>query len=137
MGASSGKRSSLFVGSDVAAKTFTASWTDETLPPIRSLTFDQTPDGYATLQEQLLTSGHAPQTNLMVMEATGTYWITLAVTLVEAGYRVRVINAAQAHAFAKALLKRAKTDASDAQTLAHLAAKLQPEPWTPSPAVFT
>jgi transposase len=31
---------------------------------------------------------------------------------------VSVINPAQAHHFAKALLKRAKTDAIDAQTLA-------------------
>lgn len=34
------------------------------------------------------------------------------------------------------MLKRAKTDAIDAQTLAHLAAVLQPHAWTPPPAVY-
>jgi transposase len=47
-----------------------------------------------------------------------------------------VINPSQAHDFAKALLKRAKTDAIDAQTLAQLAALLQPECWTPPPAIY-
>jgi len=49
---------------------------------------------------------------------------------------VSVINPAQAHHFAKALLKRAKTDAIDAQTLAQLASLLQPALWTPPPAVY-
>jgi len=49
---------------------------------------------------------------------------------------VSVINPSQAHDFAKALLKRAKTDAIDAHTLAHLAALLQPERWTPPPAIY-
>jgi transposase len=137
MGSSSDAKYSLFVGIDVAAKTLSAAFIDGTRPPSRSLSYHQTPAGYRALQEQLIATGHTPQTTLVVMEATGTYWVTLAITLVEAGYRVSVINAAQAHAFAKALLKRAKTDAIDAQTLAHLAAKLQPESWTPPPAVYT
>src|SRR5262245_1541578 len=44
------------------------------------------------------------------MEATGSYWITLATQLIHAGFQVSVINPAQAHHFVKALLKRAKTD---------------------------
>jgi transposase len=70
------------------------------------------------------------------MEATGSYWISLATALVEAGFAVSVINPKQAHDFANALLKRAKTDAIDAQTLAQLAAMLQPAPWTPPPAIY-
>jgi transposase len=69
-----------------------------------------------------------PDQVLVVMEATGSYWITLATQLVHAGFQVSVINPAQAHHFAKALLKRAKTDAVDAQTLAQLAMLLQPTP---------
>jgi transposase len=53
------------------------------------------------------------------------------------GAAVSVINPAQAHDFAKALLKRSKTDAIDAQTLAELAARLQPARWTPPPAIYT
>jgi transposase len=70
------------------------------------------------------------------MEATGSYWISLATRLVHAGFGVSVINPAQAHHFAKALLKRAKTDAIDAQTLAQVAMVLQPAPWTPPPQIY-
>jgi len=49
------------------------------------------------------------------------------------GFVVSVINPAQAHHFAKAPLKRTKTDAIDAQTLDQLAMVLQPEPWKPPP----
>ncbi len=71
-----------------------------------------------------------------MVEATGNYWVALAVTLHEAGYRVSVVNPRQAHHFAKAQLRRAKTDALDARDLAQLAAALQPAPWSPPPAVY-
>jgi transposase len=48
-----------------------------------------------------------------------------------------VVNPKRAHDFAKGLLKRAKTDAIDAETLARLGALLQPAPWTPPPAIYT
>jgi transposase len=41
------------------------------------------------------------------------------------------------HDFAKALLKRSKTDATPAQTLAELGGRLQPERWTAPPQVYT
>jgi transposase len=69
------------------------------------------------LQQQLCANGISPQAILVVLEATGSYWITLATTLAEAGFAVSAINPAQAHDFAKALLKRAKTDDLDAQML--------------------
>jgi transposase len=43
---------------------------------------------------------------------------------------------AQAHHFAKALLNRSKSDAIDAQVLATLAAKLQPQPWKPASQTY-
>jgi len=70
------------------------------------------------------------------MEATGSYWVSLATTLAQAGFAVAVINPDQADNFAKALLQRAKTDAIDARTLAQLAALLQPALWTPPPAIY-
>jgi transposase len=126
----------LFVGIDIAAKTLTAVWQAPDGPASRPLTLEQTPSGFARLQARLRASGVAPADTLVVMEATGSYWVNLATTLTQAGFRVSAINAAQAHYFAKALLKRAKTDAVDAQTLARLAALLQPAPWTPPPAVY-
>jgi transposase len=77
---------------------------------------------------------------LVVMEATSTYWIMLAVELHDAGYCVSVINPAQAHYFARALLRRAKTDQLDAVTLAQLAqalhSQLQLPAWTPPPRIY-
>jgi transposase len=70
------------------------------------------------------------------MEATASYWVSLATTLSQAGFGVSVINPAQAHHFAKAQLKRAKTDVLDAQTLAELAQALVPQRWTPPPPIY-
>src|SRR5690348_14352548 len=124
----------LFVGVDIAA----ASATVVALPAggkgSRARQIPQTPQGYAELHTYLQATEIPPADTLVVMEAPGSYWISLATTLVAAGYGVSVISPSQAHDFAKALLKRAKTDAIDAQTLAQLAALLQPDRWTPPPA---
>ena len=126
----------LYVGIDIAADTFTAAWRTRAGKPTLPLTAEQTPAGFATLHRRLAASGAASADTLVVMEATGNYWVALAVTLHEAGYRVAVVNPRQAHHFAKAQLRRAKTDALDAQDLAQLAAALQPAPWAPPPAVY-
>jgi transposase len=127
----------LFVGIDIAAKTCAVAWTSASSQPSRAITIDQTPRGFTLLQQRLATLEPDPQAILVVMEATGTYWMRLATHLIGAGIAVSVINPAQAHDFAKALLKRSKTDAIDAQTLAELAARLQPAHWTPPPQVYT
>jgi transposase len=127
---------SLFVGVDIAATTATVAWMQPNKKASRPVTVGQTPAGYAHLERKLRATGTAPAEVLVVMEATGSYWITLATRLVQAGFGVSVINPAQAHHFAKALLKRAKTDAIDAQTLAQLAMMLHPTPWTPPPPIY-
>jgi transposase len=71
-----------------------------------------------------------------VLEATGSYWISLAVFLHQAGYAVSVVNPAHAHAFARSLPRRAKTDALDAQLLARFAQERQPSRWTPPEQVY-
>lgn len=126
----------LFVGIDIAKASASVAWmsTERTLS--RVMTIEQTLQGFRTLQQRLLSTGYAAQSILVVMEATGSYWMNLALSLTQADFRVSVINPDQAHHFAKALLKRAKTDAIDAQTLAQLAALLQPAVWNPPPAMF-
>ena len=127
----------LFVGIDIAAMTCAVSWMALQAQPTRAITIKQSPAGFAELERQLLAIEPDPRAVLIVMEATGTYWMRLASSLSEAGFAVSIINPAQAHAFAKALLKRSKTDAIDAQTLAELGARLQPERWSPPPQVYT
>jgi transposase len=126
----------LFVGIDIAATTAEISIQRPAAKASRSFTIDQTPEGFNRLVHKLQAAGQEPSQVLVVMEATGSYWISLATRLVHDGFRVSVINPSQAHHFAKALLKRAKTDAIDAQTLAQLAMILQPEPWMPPPQIY-
>jgi transposase len=98
--------------------------------------FEQTAHDMQWLQRRLLATGCAAERTLVVMEATGNYWIRLATSLHQAGFAVSVINPRQAHHFAQALLQRAKTDAVDAKMLAELAIRLQPAPWSAAPAVY-
>ncbi len=126
----------LCVGIDIAAATFTAAWARTDTPVSPAHTYTQTPHGFAALQTALATTAVAAAETLVVMEATGSPWIALAVALHTAGYRVSVINPLQTHHFAKAQLRRAKTDAPDAQDLCRLAAVLRPPVWTPPPAVY-
>ena len=127
----------LYVGVDIAAISAKVSW----LVPgeASDSRYHHGADTSGVLSSRSF--GSSPQATLLssilvVMEATGSYWISLATTLTHAGFAVSVINPAQAHHFAKALLKRAKTDAIDAQTLAQLAYLLHPTPWTPPPPVY-
>jgi transposase len=112
-----------------------AAWLASGGQPGTPVTGEQTPAGVAALQRRLRATGCPPAATLVVMEATGNYWVALAVALHEVGYRVAVVNPRQAHHFAKAQLRRAKTDALDARDLAELATALRPAPWTPPPAV--
>ena len=126
----------LYVGVDVAATTCVAAWLAPGGTPTMPCTIEQTATGFATLQRRLQATAAPPPATLVVLEATGTYWVALAVALHEAGYRVAVVNPRQAHHFAKAQLRRAKTDALDARDLARFAATLCPAPWTPPPPVY-
>ena len=73
---------------------------------------------------------------LVVMEATGTYWIELATFLDSRGFPLSVINPATARDFAKSLLIKLKNDQIDAQMLARLAITHKPALWTPPPQIY-
>ena len=63
----------LFAGVDIAAKTFTASWTSGGAPRDRALTFPQTPAGFTAFQDRLRSLGVSEAQTLIVIEATGSY----------------------------------------------------------------
>lgn len=67
------------------------------------------------------------QPELIVLEATGGMEIDVTVELTTAELAVAVINPRQARDFAKATGQLAKTDAIDAQVLAHFADAIRPE----------
>ena len=64
---------------------------------------------------------------LIVLEATGGMEIDAVIKLTEAKLSVAVINPRQARDFAKATGTLAKTDAIDAQLLAHFADAIRPQ----------
>jgi transposase len=63
------------------------------------------------------------------LEATGVYYLDLALALADAGVQLMVLNPKAAHNFAKVLLKNSKTDAVDADTLAQYAERMPYQPW--------
>jgi transposase len=65
---------------------------------------------------------------LVVLEATGGLELTLTGELAAVGLPVAVVNPRHVRDFARAAGKLAKTDALDAQVLAHFAEAMQPEP---------
>lgn len=66
---------------------------------------------------------------VVVMEATGIYYLDAAVALFRADIAVSVINPRAAHHFAKAMLQRSKTDRIDAAVLAEYALRMTLKPW--------
>lgn len=65
---------------------------------------------------------------LIVLEATGGLEVPVTATLAAAGFAVAVVNPRQVRDFAKAVGQLAKTDALDAQVLAHFAEVIRPAP---------
>jgi transposase len=105
----------LYCGIDIAAKTFTASKCLPDEDPSKAINFKQTPEDFNQLRKYLLSSGLTPDQILVVMEATGTYWIELASFLANSGFAVSVINPSTMRDFAKSLLLKPKNDLLDAR----------------------
>lgn len=113
-----------FVGIDVAAKSFDVVVLSDGRAS-KAEQFSQTPMGHATVIRKL--RKHAPE--LVVIEATGIYYLDLAVALFKAGLPVSVINPKSFHHFAALKLKGNKTDAADAALLAEYAQCMKPRQW--------
>jgi transposase len=75
----------------------------------------------------------SPAATIIVLEATSTYWIRLAVTLHQAGYTIAVVNPKLLHNYAKSLPRRSKTDSLDAQVAVRFAMERPLPAWTPPP----
>lgn len=102
----------------------------------KSRVFDNTPAGHASLTHWLIERGAAQETTHICMEATGPYSEIVAIALVEAGWRVSVVNPARIKGFAQGELTRNKTDRADASLLARFCAAMRPGLWTPPPVAW-
>lgn len=114
------------VGIDIAAKTF-----DMVIrrsgKPSKPSTFKQTPAGHAAVIKQL----KKLKPRSIVMEATGIYYLDLAVAIAEAGLPVSVINPKSFRHFCALKLNGTKTDGVDAALLAEYGERMAPRLWTP------
>ena len=81
-------------------------------------------DGVASITASVVTA----RATLAVIEATGGYETLVAAGLAAAGVPVAVVNPRQVRDFARATGRLAKTDALDADVLAHFAEAVRPEP---------
>jgi transposase len=124
----------LYLGIDIAAASFAAHWQSTDKAQSGSGSYQQNEKDYQRLHKQLslITS---PAETLVVLEATGNYWLTLAFFLYERNYAVSVINPVRARRFAQMQLRHTKTDAVDAQLLCDFGQMVSPKLWTPPPSV--
>ncbi|NJN52925.1 MAG: IS110 family transposase [Gammaproteobacteria bacterium] len=70
----------------------------------------------------------------VLVEATGIYYLDLALIAHELGAQVMVVNPKAAHNFAKALQVRSKSDQIDAHTLLEFGKRMPFQAWTPPAA---
>lgn len=122
-----------YVGIDIAALTLAVHLVPPDAAPVVQ-TLSNAAAGWEQLRATLTTHGSLPATTLLVLEATGSYWQGLATALHSAGWAVSVISPGSARAFARARMRRAKTDTVDAALLADYAQAMQPAVWSPPPA---
>jgi transposase len=109
-----------WIGIDVAKQTLDAAWSTATGAERSSV--ENSRSGHGALVKRLPPAVDAR----VVVEATGGYERALVTALIEAGYRVAVVNPRQVRDFAKALGILAKTDRIDAAVLARFGQQVQP-----------
>jgi transposase len=120
-----------FIGIDIAKDTFDAALLGGSQPYRGHFNNDRT--GHDQLHRWLKKRG-ADMAHVC-LEATGSYWLELALYLHEQEYTVSVVNPKRIKRHAEAIMQRNKTDRVDALTIADYCAKHQPPAWQPpSPA---
>lgn len=89
------------------------------------------PDGFGRILAQ------SPPGNVLVMEASGPYYLQLATFLHGHGREVCVVNPLKVRRFAQMKFYRAKTDRKDAAVIAEYATTVGPATWSPDDAAVT
>lgn len=126
----------VFVGVDIAAKTVTAAWGTQIDDISNPITLKQNSVDWQKLIGKLLSITTSTTNCHVVMEATGTYWMQMAVYLHQAGCRISVINPIRSRYFSRLMMQQTKTDVIDARLLVHFGMVMDLPTWTPPPEVF-
>jgi len=115
---------SLFIGIDISAKSFDLVVRKQNKPS-KPKCFEQSVDGHQRCLKML----KKLKPTLIVMEATGVYYLDLAIMLYKANLPIAVINPASFKRFAELMLTQSKTDSIDAALLAEFAQRMEPRLW--------
>lgn len=115
---------SVYVGIDIAARSFDVVLRQQGQNQ-KVMSFDQSPKGHSAVIELL----KKHPVKRVVMEATGVYYLDLAVALHQAGLPVCVINPKSFRHFAALTLTGSKTDPVDSALLAEYAQRMEPALW--------
>lgn len=112
-----------YIGIDISKATFDAATTEHK----HSHAFANTPAGFKKFIQWL----NPYEDSHIVMEATGKYYLGLALVLHGQGVAVSVINPLQIKHYAQSKLKRIKTDSEDAKLIAQYGETHSLKPWQP------
>lgn len=117
------------VGEDVSKRKLDVAW--KRGERVQPKVFGNDAAGHADLVRWLAGKGVTADACHVAMEATSTYYEALALHLVEAGFRVSVVNPLRIKGYAESRLLRQKTDRADARLIAQFCAEQKPEAWQP------
>lgn len=111
------------IGIDISKETFDVAFTDEDQWCHKQ--FSNNAKGFSSFFKLVSTTDHC------IMEASGPYYLQLAVFLFKEDIKVSVVNPLVIHRFAQMRMFRAKTDKKDAQIIAEYGLQQNPGLWQP------
>jgi transposase len=118
----------VIVGIDIAKDSFAVALPLAEKGGYQHLKFNNTAAGFKKLCTHLSLASHC------VMEASGVYYLPLAVYLHQQGMQVSVVNPLTIKRFSQMRLMRTKTDKKDAAIIAEYGKVENPALWQPRPA---
>jgi len=113
------------IGVDISKDTFNAAVFDGE-KVLTDMVFDYTPEGINEFYKHV-----KDMDCLVVMEATGTYYLRLAEHLYHNGVKVSVVNPLIIKRFSEMRLKRTKTDKADARIISQYGYSEKPKDFIP------
>lgn len=113
------------VGIDISKSSFNVAMPSKSNEGYEHQKFSNSPQGFEKFTKQLM-----PESNC-IMEASGVYYLQLAIYLYQKGMRVSVVNPLTIKRFSQMRLMRAKTDKKDAVIIAEYGKVENPVEWKP------
>lgn len=114
------------IGIDISKETFDASWKEN--GKFKSVVYSNDKKGFNQFTRHLEVGDHC------VMEASGPYYLSLAMLLHSQEVKVSVANPLSVKRFSQMQLSRTKTDKKDAAMIAMYGEMVQPALWQPEAA---